>query len=220
MRAGRALGMILRDEVDGKPLDIRQEGRWSIGAEILLLQDADMRSTQWRHSPSPSEYREKADQRTRAWPRRKSFKAVKRYYENLIVQYPFQKRDPSAVSSSDFYSAMFRLWISVVRQEVSLRDDKARSIEDESDEGFEHDPESRHDLGPLIDGSRSSEQEVSLTELEQASEIADKLDSIMQTYPYREDPTLQELERIVHLWIEDLQKASTPSIEQQEAKTS
>jgi hypothetical protein len=217
VRASTALGMLLRDEIDGKPVDIREAGRWSIGAEILAHQDAEIHLPRREPSPPPPGQRDELDQKTRARPTRTGFEAAKKYYENLIVQYPFQKRDPSAVSASDFYAALFRLWISVVHQEARLREAKSNWVKEKPEQKLEDDIGYRHALHSPNNTNPFSKHQVLELELEQASEIADRMDSIMQTYPYREDSVLQELERSLHLWIKDLKTVSAMGTEEQDA---
>lgn len=185
VRAGRALGMILRDEVGGRPVDVRAECRWGIGAEILLRQDAQKQQRgQEQSSPSsPEQYT--GSEGPRAWFSRKGFEEAKRYYERLIVQYPFYKQNPGAVNALDFYPAMFGLWIYVVHQEAKLKSSKPKSGLNDSDDN-----------------------QVILEELSQAKEIADRMESVMSAPPYREDADLIDLSRNVHIWIHDLEEAS------------
>ena len=185
VRAGRALGMILRNEVGGRPVDVRAELRWGIGAEILLRQDAqNQHRSQEQSSPSSSEQYTSSD-RPRAWFSRKGFEDAKKYYERLIVQYPFYKQNPGAVNALDFYPAMFGLWIYVVHQEAKLKSLESKSGQNDSDDN-----------------------QVILEELSQAKEIADRMESVMSAPPYREDADLIDLSRNVHLWIHDLEEAS------------
>ncbi|KAJ9658311.1 hypothetical protein H2198_003741 [Neophaeococcomyces mojaviensis] len=89
-RASRALALILRTEVAGSTVDIRQGGLWGAGAEALLqgnMSDVAMPIS------------------------RKNFERVKTFYDKLALQYPWQRRWPNITNAQDFKSAMFALWI-------------------------------------------------------------------------------------------------------------
>jgi hypothetical protein len=192
------LSLILRDEVGGRGLDIRAEGRWGIGAEILLRQ-----STQFKHKPkvrgtdrpNDAENSIKSEQGP-AWFTRKGFEDARGYYERLIIQYPFHKPNPGAVSALDFYPAMFGLWLSVVQEESKLHAepvDESTSSEMSQDEGSV-DPERR--LSSILASKQRS--------LGQAREIADRMDACMTTIPYSDDFELIRLRSMVALWLADL----------------
>ena len=117
-RAGRVLGLLLRDEVAGQPLDIRNEGRWGIGAEILLRQGVQ-KSVQDASTGagSDNEELEVQERRVLAALTRDGFESAKRYYERLIIQHPFDRKRPTSTGAINFYPAMFGLWVYVVQAE-------------------------------------------------------------------------------------------------------
>ncbi len=209
VRAGRALGMILRDEIGGKHADVRAEGRWGIGAEILMRQNAQRQHGSQEQSSSSSSEQNRTSGTPRAWFSRKGFDNAKKYYERLIVQYPFYKQHPEAVSALDFYPAMFGLWIYVVHQEAKLKSVESKSVPNESEGDDELRDES---ASPVIE--RSTGHQPTLAELSQAREIADRMDSAMSALPYREDADLIDLRRMVQLWVHDLDEALAISAEE------
>lgn len=202
VRAGRAHGMILRDETGGKPIDIRAQGRWGVGAEILIRQDAqrEYRGRE-RSSPFPSEPNSSPD-RSRTWFTRKGFEDAKRYYERLIVQYPFFKTSPGAVSALDFYPAMFGLWIYVVHNEANLN-----SLQPKSGWDYSEGDEKLRDRRVSPDTDQPSTYRPTLEELMHAKEIADRMDSLMTNLPYRENADLLDLRSTVRLWVRGLEEA-------------
>lgn len=110
-RASRAFGLILRDSVGGHAIDVRNEGRWGVGAEILLkagshrdrsIGDNAANDESHRHGPLFT---------------REGFERAKRYYERLIIQYPYVKAHAMAVNALDFYQALFGLWIYIAHEE-------------------------------------------------------------------------------------------------------
>ena len=197
-RAGRALSLILRDEVGGRGLDIRAEGRWGIGAEILLRQGTQVRHKQKVQDidrPNDAENSIKPEQGP-VWFTRKGFEDARRYYERLIVQYPFHKPNPGAVSALDFYPAMFGLWLYVVQEESKLH---AEPLDNSTFSGMSQNEDSadpQRGLSSILASKQRS--------LGQAREIADRMDSCMTTIPYSDDFELIRLRSMVALWIADL----------------
>ena len=119
-RARRALGLILRTDVHGAPIDIRAAGNWGIGAEILFRQyDQPL-------SPDPSIT-------ARHERRRRGFAHAKDLYEMLILRHPFHRSRPESVNAIDFYLAMFSLWIYVAQaQEQDLSYDHLHPMPESS----------------------------------------------------------------------------------------
>nr|KMM68598.1 hypothetical protein CPAG_04924 [Coccidioides posadasii RMSCC 3488] len=90
VRAGRAWGLILRDEWGGHAVDVRTEGRWGIGAEILLWRDGQMAAAGAEGGGGKGGYKTE-------WFSRRGFERAKQYYERLILHYPYRKHAPNAL---------------------------------------------------------------------------------------------------------------------------
>lgn len=103
-RARRALGLILRTDVNGKPVDIRTADNWAVGAEILFRQQ--------EHCAHEAVSRSDRYRRLQA-----GFLQAKSLYEMLIIQYPHHRAWPDHVNAVDFYLAMFSLWVYVAQAE-------------------------------------------------------------------------------------------------------
>ncbi|EXJ58114.1 hypothetical protein A1O7_05538 [Cladophialophora yegresii CBS 114405] len=108
---------------------------------------------------------------------REGFEKARRFYERLIVKHPYHKSWPHAVNAIDFYLAMFNLWIYVVHTTPS-----------ESPEDIEN------DVGPSKE----------VRALDQANQIANRMDTCIATVPYMDEPELIRLRAMVALWIADL----------------
>lgn len=108
-RARRALGLLMRTEINGQPVDIRQGEHWGLGAEILF-----------RHQPDHG----------KRWSRR-GFEDAKEYYEKLIVRFPYHRASSDSVNAIDFYLALFSLWIYVAQAE--------RASSSSADDSLDHD---------------------------------------------------------------------------------
>ncbi|KAL1968590.1 hypothetical protein VTN77DRAFT_1800 [Rasamsonia byssochlamydoides] len=207
VRAGRAWGLILREEIAGRAIDVRNEGRWGIGAEILLRRDS--RINQPTSSPR--------DNQTISGPRsfftRKGFEEAKAYYERLILQYPYRKASPESVSSLDFYPVMFGLWIYVVQEESNIARERLQDRDDKASESLseEDDAMSESDLaGEQSKGKSNLIAEIRSKELEEAQQIAARMDELLVSPPYSDSPELLRLRGMVALWVGDLFVSSVP----------
>ncbi|KAL4897867.1 hypothetical protein BDV59DRAFT_168739 [Aspergillus ambiguus] len=199
IRAGRAWGLLLREEFHGIPTDVRTESLWGIGAEILLRRGRQITDNAFGSALQDS---------SRLCFTRKGFEDAKEYYERLMIQHPFRKTAPDVASSLHFYPAMFGLWVYVVQEESTVA---RRDID-----GYpEYSPDAMsEDEGPTSDSEerhRSSRQrkknflaEVRKSELDEAQKIAARMDEVLVSPPYSDSPELLELRGMVALWIGDL----------------
>ena len=213
IRAGRAWGLILRDEFGGLPVDVRNQGRWGIGAEILLRRGVhgnEGHGDDTSHIGSSLEIEEPL---IKPWFTRKGFEEAKDYYERLILQYPYRRSAPGAIGPLDFYPAMFGLWIYIVQEEsISARTTRG-TLEnqwDGSDAG-------QDDMSiPSDFSTQGKEKGLSMTqirerELKEAQEIASRMDEIMVSPPYSDSVELLRLRGMVSLWIGDLYLSVVPN---------
>ena len=195
LRAGRAWGLLLRDSFGGHSIDVRTEGRWGIGAEILLWSD--------------EKSQEANPDRKRRWFSRQGFEKARAYYDRLILQYPFRKTAPYALSPLHFYPAMFGLWIVTVQEESqAARETEPDTFSDEeeelplegaSDEYFQDREDRRRKR--IILQSRSKE-------LAEARQIATQMDELLVSFPFSDSYELLKLRGMVSQWIADLHISS------------
>ncbi|KAH0548223.1 hypothetical protein GP486_008066 [Trichoglossum hirsutum] len=227
LRAGRAWGMILRAEFGGKSVHLRKEGRWGIGAEILLRRDTEISMLEGtagqedggESSSSSSSSRRRGRRRPEhlgAWFTRQGFEKAKEYYERLALQYQFRKWASHSVSSLDFYPALFSTWIYLVQAEykASQRGDggqpEVSSLpQDDHLSGSEPTPSpNRQDSSKL----RASEKErLRKKVLKEAEDIAERMDELMRSPPYSDSLHLWCLRGMVSLWISDICMAPLPT---------
>lgn len=193
VRAGRAWGMILRTNIHGRPLDVRTHGRWGIGAEILMRKSSPGTNSQELLGESTMI----SDQ---------GFEAAKDYYERLILQFPFQKTNPNAISSLTFYPAMFGLCIYEVQQKCrqALRNVRKSSPDiDHSDS----------ELASNQDRESEGVSAIKRSELSSAASLAARMDELMLSPPFDTYPPLLQLRGSVALWLADLYTAATAAPE-------
>lgn len=206
LRAGRAWGMLLRAELDGHSMDVRAHGRWGIGAEILLFRDTQL--AQRQQNPGDDEGGAPDDQSADGQEKRlenppplfshEGFSKARDYYERLILQYPYRKGIPNAISSLDFYPAMFGLWVYAVQH-------KHKSMLNDS--------EANH--SPSGSNSTSDDEEMRLkvehAAFQSSSEIATHMDELLVSPPYLDNLHLWRLRGMVALWMADLRRLNTSS---------
>lgn len=198
LRAGRAWGMILRHEFGGHAVDIRSDGRWGIGAEILLRQHAQSLSNR------DSQVAKNHDFVAKKWFTRKGFEDAKAYYERLIVQYPYHSRAPQGINALDFYPAMFGLWIYVVQEEAKMEAKDSSGQVIQPDEGeLDTVNENQSINSELLDTSQRASQKEDRV-LGQAREIARRMNALLSSPLYGESVELLRLRGMVALWIADL----------------
>ncbi|KAK2834906.1 hypothetical protein FQN49_006795 [Arthroderma sp. PD_2] len=214
IRAGRAWGLILRDNFGGHPADVRNSGRWATGAEILLWND---------HGQGELEETENVDGKVGVnskWFTRAGFERAKEYYERLIIQYQYRKVAPNALGPLHFYPAMFGLWISVSQEESQRARDDAELTDNSNEsvagsDGY-HDRmsiTSDHAEGrKLTTGERTKVHTAArMKELEEAQQIAAQMDELLVSPPFSDSHELLRLRGMVSLWIGDLYLSSVLS---------
>ncbi|KAJ4989883.1 hypothetical protein SVAN01_04530 [Stagonosporopsis vannaccii] len=209
-RAGRAWGMILRTHAPhGSTVDLRNHGRWAIGAEILLRRNPPAAALGSQNPPaalgSPDNPSAAAADHVFT---EHGFELAREYYERLIVQHPTRKQAPHAVDQRSFYPAMFSLWI----QEVCEKSSRAR---EQSVEELGNSPsrsmsvDSNH--GKNTRNAQSPEDAIQAEELARAMEIAGRLDDLVKSPPFDKQASLLQLRGNVALWISDLIVGNTPA---------
>lgn len=199
-RAGRAWGMILRTQAThGNTVDLRNHGRWGIGAEILLRRRPHDVASSNQDSDAASADVDVFSEH--------GFELAREYYERLIVQHPTRRQAPHAVDQRSFYPAMFSLWIQEVnekskrarkRNAEEIRRSRSRSMSIDSVYGQKS-----------KDDARSREDAIQVEELAGAVEIADRLEDLVKSPPFDKQASLLELRGNVALWISDLTVGNT-----------
>ncbi|KAL3466383.1 hypothetical protein BJX64DRAFT_250747 [Aspergillus heterothallicus] len=211
IRAGRAWGLIIREQFGGHPIDVRTEDRWGIGAEILLRKGQQRPSELYESKGfSPGN----KDNPSKPLFTRKGFEDAKLYYETLIIQHPYLKTMPNAISALHYYPVMFGLWI-YVTQEESIN---AQKDFDESDQRSlrETSEDEEDQFDAPNDSNRWAKRHniaagIKARELIEAHKIAARVDEIIVSPPYSDSVELLELRSMVSMWIADLLVSSLPS---------
>lgn len=208
-RASRAWGLILRTEIAGRGIDVRQNGRWTVGAEILMRRDQvlDQIRTRRLSSSSTDEHEEANDEAagTIKTPvlKDESFKKARDYYERLIVQHPhLQRTHHSIITALSIQPARFSLWIYQVQDKSKRERKKTYAAPGSTDSDMNTSPRSnRNDRSYQQRKVRQLRNE----EHEEALEIALQLDELLVSPPYDTSREMLYTRGMVALWLYDLQ---------------
>ena len=210
-RASRAWGLLIRTETAGRGIDVRRNGRWGIGAELLMrrsFQPQPRREDRESVGSDDETASMEEDKGTTESPlfSDEGFKLAREYYQRLILQYPHTWRTQHSLNATSIYPALFNIWI----YEVQDRSTRARrNLENSEDLSLAHDSDIREAW------SRSSQLEsIRKQELEQARPIAERMDELLFKPPYDAISSLLQLRGMVALWMSDLHAALAGLAEQ------
>ncbi|KAF2485149.1 hypothetical protein BDY17DRAFT_97729 [Neohortaea acidophila] len=200
-RARRAWSLLIRTEIGGRGIDVRRNGRWGIGAELLMRRKAD----EPRKLQASLETLEDADAPLHNEPAKlfsdEGFELAREYYERLVIQYPYTRGSMHTLNATAIYPALFTVWIYQVQDESK----RARSeISDFADPGAEHDA-SANDEGADVD-QRARLRRIRAKELDQARAIENRIHELCLSPPYDSHAELRCLRDMLGKWIGDLQK--------------
>ena len=176
VRARRALGLLLRPSARGQPPDIRANGMWGFGADILSQRDKSCSRSDMATDLSVE-----------------GFEIARQFYQYLLSQYPFRPWIEGSLTALHFYPAMLGMWIAYIqnKRKASLTSND-RPVDSSDREYTSHG--SIH-MSP-IDAYSSA--------LSSANDLAARLEEMSLLYPHSEDPVIWRLTGMVALWIRDL----------------
>ncbi|KAL1305573.1 hypothetical protein AAFC00_007179 [Neodothiora populina] len=201
VRAGRAWGMILRTEVFGRAVDVRTYERWGIGAEILLRKHTKNVVTSLL---SENSYDDDASSSDEVVVGEEGFQLAKDYFERLILQYPYQKTHPNAISSLTFQPAMYGLCIYEIQQQHKQALKKAEQASRSPSPSFERDPSDDEHNKDSIPSLESRQAAVVKGTLAKAITLADRMAELMLSPPNDTYLPLLRLRAMLALWIADM----------------
>ncbi|CAK7202408.1 hypothetical protein SEUCBS139899_005131 [Sporothrix eucalyptigena] len=265
VRAKRAFGLLLRTEVKGKPLDLRRNYLWAMGAEILMREGEDE-----DEKAGLGGKRGQRD-RLRRWGSAANLPRVRAFYEDLIQQHPYNRLWPRSVSALTFWPAMAGTELYNIHAEAKLAmerlNDKAsrkqkkahrgskqytnKDNEDEDDNGSSnsstgdnpgrqsaregdssHSEDSDYDQDDDNDDDddygldkdlrqrrkhpdRLACEDVRRDALDQARDLARRMDAAMATAPYATSPEMLRLRGMLALFMGDLAVVTPPRTPQE-----
>lgn len=257
-RASRAWALLLRAESGGFPIDIRNTGYWGIGAELLIRGqesnaaafggqrresspgdgDTNEDAAQAEEDQDPESDSENASRPIR-WGTAEGLEKAKEYYERLILQYPYMRQFPNAVTAVDFWPAMLGCEIYGIQfsqkealWKISRAEEKDEGSGDDDDDGddeevlYEEDEEAAENnedseysyrerrrqrrLARRAEKRWRQREEVRRTALEASETVANRMDELMTSLPYSDSHALLRLRGMLALYIGDLCVPSAP----------
>lgn len=234
-RAKRAFGLVRRSEVHGKPVDLRRNGLWSLGAEVLM-RDGEVpppRRAELDGEGGASAESEEMQQRRqsvrRRWGASANMPQLRAYLEGLIRQYPYNRLHPKSISDVDFYPVLFgcefyntwvehRLALERLEEDAEAWSDDIDMPEDPYVDEYNVDD---HDADQVQLTSRDrrlrqSKAELSSQAMNTMRDVAKRMDALMENAPYKTNVEMLRLRGMVALYVSDLSMAPPPRTDDEE----
>jgi hypothetical protein len=207
-RASRAWGLLARTEIGGLGIDVRQHGRWGIGAEILMRREKEkvpQTSTAARRASeadTSSIQDEPTDTSTNQSAHRfadEGFKLAREYYERLVLQYPHTPHTQLTVNAKVFYPALFNIWVYEVQARYQHLRHQASRARRSSSHSIASDDADEH--------AGTASRDLASREIADATPIAERLDELLLSPPYDVSEPLLRLRGMMGLWLSDLYRS-------------
>jgi hypothetical protein len=208
-RAKAAFATLLRSRIYGQKLDLRYDGYWAIGAEILMREEEEYDTSA---QPADSTLEKMKSKR---WGSTKNMARLKTYFEYLARLYPYFRSHKLTTNALDFSCMLFSCETYNIYVEHMLALEKLEAEnEDEDDGGSDH--RSRMDVddgsegsqsrspSPAMPGKQEKRNKLRLVALEGMKETASRMDEMMSTPPYSTDFEMLRLRGMVALYMADL----------------
>jgi hypothetical protein len=236
-RASRAWAMLIRTQVAGRGIDLRESGYWGIGAELLIRNSARRRYSYDGSEEEEENGREVQDTGIdeKRWGSAEGLQKAKDYYERLILQHPYKRQFHGSVTALDFWPVMVGCEIYGIQyeQREGLRiiseqegdddgSERSGSQSDESEEGAE-----KVDIGEeaiFIGDQRrkirrmrrraerrwTERDKIRQTALAASEKITARMDDVMSMPPYSDSHNMLRLRGMLALYIGDLSVPDLP----------
>ncbi|KAG8531603.1 uncharacterized protein KY384_003233 [Bacidia gigantensis] len=195
-RARRTWAILLRLDFNGHSLDLRNGGRWGLGAEMCF------RSYDSVEIPNSQVSKENIGEQQAIGKSSLPFDVapftnVQEYYARLALQYPYRKIAPSAISALHLYYTLFGIWIGYI---VDQRDMTGEAFASYAGLGGGERDVDVNLKQPDISFTRTKSQ---------VQDFAERLDDLMSSPPISNSPSFWNLKGMVTLWIADLSTQGT-----------
>jgi len=205
-RASRAWGLLARTEINGLGIDVRQHGRWGIGAEILIRREQAKvagapTAPARRDSDNDASLLADSENHASANPKfaDEGFKLAREYYERLVLQYPHTPHTQHNVNAKVFYPALFNIWVYEVQARYQHLRAESSKVRRSSSYSIASDNDSEH--------NGAQQRDLLTSEIGGATAIADRLDELLVSPPYDISEPLLKIRGMIGLWLSDLYKS-------------
>ena len=234
--AKRAFALLVRTDIRGKPVDLRRNYLWAMGAEILMRDGEDTRVAD-----------REAQGARRRWGSADNIPQVRAFYENLIQLHPYNRLWPRSIGALTFWPIMIGTELYSIYAEAQLETERLAANNPGSDKGSEHDSsgsksESNSDSESNGGDKKSTDQrhvpldaseerrtqrqrdhptrlaheDIRLSALEQVRDLARRMDGVMANAPYSSSTEMLRLRGMVSLYMGDLYLVTPPCTEQED----
>lgn len=246
-RARRAFGLVQRSEVRGKPVDLRRNGLWELGAEVLMREGEEKSRSVVRtvddvgHDDDdddddlvrPDEERRRDNRAAvRRWGSAANMPRLRVYLEGLIRQYPYNRLHPKSTSDLDFYPVLFgcEFYDCWVEHKLSLQrldqdaetwsDDMPMMHPDDDDDNDEYDDqdEDRLRMTGRERRLRQEKADLALRAMATMRDLATRMDALLENAPYNRSPEMLRLRGMTALYVGDLGTPPAPRTEGEEVE--
>lgn len=205
-RAKRAFGLVWRTQVRGKPVDLRRQSLWTLGAEILMREGEGEGEKKTTTTPG------------KRWGATGNMPQLRAYLECLIRQYPYNRLHPTSISDLDFYPVLFGCEVYDVWVEHKLAlerlDTDAETWSDDNNIRFDPDD-------PLSTRERHLRDEkvrLRTQALAMMRGLAARMDTLMENAPYNRSVEMLRLRGMVALYVGDLSMPPWPRTEPEDER--
>ncbi|TQV96640.1 hypothetical protein V2A60_002973 [Cordyceps javanica] len=225
-KAARAFGLALQLRPYSRPLDIRHDNLWTLGAEIIMREGEEQRNDM-RRSYENSQHREDGTEDINAeddfqvplrWGSAANMNKLRAYLETLIQQYPYDHRAPKKISalhfnislySSEIYNIYAEHTASLARPVAEADDSLVDEplVHDDADTGLETlmEDESFHIARTRSGVSVSHPKDKARTRtLAAIKSVVARMDALMRELPYTKNHEMLRLRAAASLFMADL----------------
>lgn len=192
--------VLVRIEIYGSGLDLRRNGLWVIGAEVLMRKVFSVDANLSAGSLHPLDHG-----RTMLTSAISDLglKLAREYYERLVLQYPYTQRAQHALLNSKvIYPALFNVWVFEVQQRFAQ--ERGRLQPSEADRTTTAAMKQKSDDSDSVDRCIDFSGVIG-EEIVQVKRILYRLDELLSNPPYDTCSHLLKLRESIRVWIRDLQ---------------
>ncbi|KAH8912200.1 hypothetical protein BR93DRAFT_973728 [Coniochaeta sp. PMI_546] len=200
-RAKRAFGLLVRAKIDGRPVDLRSEGYWGLGAEILMREGETALDAEGGGKG--------AGEMKRRWGSVQNMALVRRFFEDLIQLHPYNRLHPESISALDFYPVLFSCEMYNVHVELEMALHRVEE-ENEDDSEIQDDDDTRERR------VKANKDELREGALEVMRGVAARMDEMMLVLPFSKSLEMLRLRAMIALFMGDLEVPAPPRNEDDE----
>ncbi|KAJ6784727.1 hypothetical protein PWT90_07364 [Aphanocladium album] len=237
VKAARAFGLALQLRPYYRPVDIRRDNLWALGAEVIMREGEEQRNEMNRNQNTSQTNNDGVElgatgglQIPQRWGSAANMNKLRAYLETLVQQYPYDYRSPKKISALHFNISLYSCEIYNIFTEHTAGLAGAGTNADESlvdDSLVDEDSEMRLETlvedesfhaarGRRKEATSDPKDKVRQQSLAAIKAVAARLDALMREMPYTKNHELLRLRATASLFMADLavpfDKAAHPDL--------